>query len=56
MVILDILKYKGKKIKNLLKNFNTYRKKFFTFCLIYLISLSGGFCLGAFLLDPNMTQ
>jgi hypothetical protein len=28
MVILDILKYKGKKIKNYLKKFNTYRKKF----------------------------
>ena len=28
MVILDILKYKGKKIKNLLKFFNTCRKKF----------------------------
>jgi ABC-type multidrug transport system permease subunit len=28
MVILDILKYKGKKFKNYLKKFNTYRKKF----------------------------
>ena len=27
MVILDILKYKGKKYKNLLKKLNTYRKK-----------------------------